>query len=1316
MSKLPRACPVLEEFEPRILYSADFAPAALAGMGLPGTGEQRLLEAQEEVPAQAAATTEIAFVDVALPDAQSLIDDLQAQRDAGRRIEVVRIESGEDGITRMGEVLAGRTDISAVHVLSHGSDGALQLGSTQLDAATLLARAGELAQWSSALAQDADLLLYGCDLAAGSTGQQLVANLAALTGADVAASDDLTGSALRGGDWTLEFASGSIQAGAALTNAAQQAWVGTLAVTQSGVSSIASSGAVSDLSFAHSINPGSDSLLVVEVVIGNGVDTTSVSYNGTPLTLHAGVYAQANDIKVELWYLVAPPEGAGSIDISVDTTWGLQNVVAGAATFYGVDQTTPLDTAVTGRANTGPASLTVASSSGDMVLDVAGSLGVSSSSVGAGQTELFTQMNGSGPSDVWATSSTEPGASSVDMSESYSGSGGRWAAIAVTINQVGASNTAPAITSDGAAASASVNVAENSTTVTTVTATDADLPAQTLSYSISGTDSARFTIDSSTGVLRFATAPNFEAPTDSGGDNVYDVTVHVSDGTLSDSQDIAVTVTNFNEAPVNTVPPTQITARDAQLVFSAANGNAISVADVDAGGAPLSVTLFATQGTMTLSGTAGLSFSSGTGTANASMTFTGTSADINAALNGLRFTPQAGYTGAATLRISTDDQGASGSGSALADTDLVTISVADASLWLSTEGNATSSAGSGSLSWTDGRIVNFGDPNLSLGAGVSRGTFSVALDLWVHAADLNIDVTGLHLVSRAVTVGTTNPVDLLAGDVLFSVSANETFGGVAVTKEDIVLFRPTTPGDYTSGSFQVVLRNPGGTGNTVRDFALVETAVNVGGSALQAGDFLLLLSSASYDRDIWHFRPTTMGSTPTGGTLTELINGASPGINTSGDQIWGLELVQQPITLGGVSLAAGTLLVSLDGPSLAGLNLLSVQQGDIFALQVSTTGALSTATATMVLRSADVGLTANSERFDAIALAQRASAAPLLTLDGTALAYAENASATPVAPGATVSDADSTHFGGGNLSVYLSNNGSADDQLAILHQGNGAGQIGVVGSDVFFGGVLIGSFSGGTDGSTPLVVSLNASATPAATQALLRDITYVNVSENPSVLPRTLSVVLADGSGGVSAQATRTINVSALNDAPVAAPASASGAEDTLLSVSLTGSDVDGSVASFTVQALPLNGTLYLDAGRSTAIVAGTAYAASAGALTLYFAPAADWNGATSFDFFATDNVGLSGVAASASLTITEDADPPVITSGATFSVAENSSAVGSVSASDADLPAQSLSYSIDAGDDAAFFTIDAASGALSFLVAPDFDAPADAGADNVYE
>ncbi|MBC7484594.1 MAG: DUF4347 domain-containing protein, partial [Rhizobacter sp.] len=240
-----RAVPVAEVMEPRILYSADLAAGLSLGAGYAGYAEHRSLSVGGEYSATFAAmddrsaevrtpavqaVTELAFVDVSVSDADGLIGDLQAQRAAGRPIEIVRIGAGEDGIARVTETLAGRTGIAAVHVLGHGADGVAQIGSARLDAATLADRAGEIARWGVALAGGADFLLYGCDVAADSFGHQMIDTLAVLTGADVAASIDLTGAAARGGNWVLEYQTGRIDATVAPSLREQGLYGGVLVV------------------------------------------------------------------------------------------------------------------------------------------------------------------------------------------------------------------------------------------------------------------------------------------------------------------------------------------------------------------------------------------------------------------------------------------------------------------------------------------------------------------------------------------------------------------------------------------------------------------------------------------------------------------------------------------------------------------------------------------------------------------------------------------------------------------------------------------------------------------------------------------------------------------------------------------------------------------------------------------------------------------------------------------------------------------------------------------------------------------------------
>ncbi len=167
--------------------------------------------------------------------------------------------------------------------------------------------------------------------------------------------------------------------------------------------------------------------------------------------------------------------------------------------------------------------------------------------------------------------------------------------IAQLVIAITGANDAPVITSNGGGAAAAVSVAENTTAVTTVTASDPDAGAtRTFSLAAGGADNALFAINATTGVLTFLAPRNFEAPGDAGANNVYNVKVQVSDGSLADVQDIAVTVTNANEAPAitsngggaaaavsvaeNTTAVTTVTASDpdagATRTFSLAAGGA----------------------------------------------------------------------------------------------------------------------------------------------------------------------------------------------------------------------------------------------------------------------------------------------------------------------------------------------------------------------------------------------------------------------------------------------------------------------------------------------------------------------------------------------------------------------------------------------------------------------------------------------------------------------------------------------------------------------------------------------------------------------
>ena len=154
-------------------------------------------------------TPRVVFVDSSVANVDQLIAGMPANA------TVVVLDSGRDGVQQIHDYLAANAGkVGAVDIVSHGAPGELMLGSTVLNAANLASYGSRLADIGSHMTADADLLLYGCDVASGTAGQEFIAALAAATGADVAASTDPTGAAAAGGDWVLEASTGAIEAAA----------------------------------------------------------------------------------------------------------------------------------------------------------------------------------------------------------------------------------------------------------------------------------------------------------------------------------------------------------------------------------------------------------------------------------------------------------------------------------------------------------------------------------------------------------------------------------------------------------------------------------------------------------------------------------------------------------------------------------------------------------------------------------------------------------------------------------------------------------------------------------------------------------------------------------------------------------------------------------------------------------------------------------------------------------------------------------------------------------------------------------------------
>jgi hypothetical protein len=252
-------------------------------------------------------------------------------------------------------------------------------------------------------------------------------------------------------------------------------------------------------------------------------------------------------------------------------------------------------------------------------------------------------------------------------------------------------------------------------------------------------------------------------------------------------------------------------------------------------------------------------------------------------------------------------------------------------------------------------------------------------------------------------------------------------------------------------------------------------------------------------------------------TLGGVLDGGSETLSLSAGQI--ATAASYGITISG----SGSAVLSLSGvATLAQYRavLATVTYGNAAGAYTSGTRSVT------VSINDDMGSTTRT----ASVVVQPLNAAPVIgNLNGDSQTFTQGSGAVLLDSGsnATVTDSDSADFAGGNLTVAVSANGVAsEDVLGIRHQGNGAGQIGVSGSTVSYGGVAIGTYTGGTGGAN-LVLTFNGNATAAAVQAVVRNLTYDNSNAANSIgqATRTLSVTVNDGDGATSSAASVTVAI-----------------------------------------------------------------------------------------------------------------------------------------------------------------------------------------------
>ncbi len=1268
-----------------------------AAVSADGSGESSAQESGESHEVVEALTTflpepspaEVVFVDPTVPDYATLLAGIDPN------IEVVMLDGGQDGIMQMADVLSGRTGVDAIHLISHGEAGTLQLGTGILTVETMSGRyAEELSTIRQALSEQADILVYGCDFAAGETGQAAVDSLAQLTGADVQASSDLTGHASLGGDWELEVQTGAIETRIAIDIQEQIDWMALLAAPQLDATKTPTLDSVLEDAGAPAGSVGTLVSTLVDFATPSGqVDNVSDVDGGAQLGI---AIAGANTTNGTWWYstnngatwnaLGSVSEGSArllaadaSTRIYFQANANYNGTMSDAITFHAWDQTSG--------SNGGTANLTTTSTVRDEFNAVSYSNNDGTINWGGSWQEIG-EGDGTSSGTVVVNSYAGLSGNSLQLDTDFVSYG--------VTRQVDLSEAASATLSfdyirqhgGGINGAVSVDVYNGSawTRLQTFAINATDATAQSYSVDISAYANAntqvRFIVSGSDSMGRLHVDNIQVTATDSGGGT----------SAYSRTSDTAVlTVTPVNDAPVlaDTVL-TQTVAEDGLPI--GAVGNVLSdftggITDVDGG----AVKGLAIVGYSKLHGSWYYTTNGGTTWAEVD-TVSDTSALLLAdnASTRLYFSPNPNYSGtspailtvrawdqtsgAAGMRVSTVSNGGTTAFSSATDTIDVTVTAVN---------DAPSSVGGSvigiedtarAFSWSE---FNVTDVDTAIGADSAVRVSTLPSDGTVQYYNGSTWLT--VSVNQVLTKSTID-----AGHVRFVPDANESgydgYGtsGVGNGLQTYARFN-FIPVQTTA----ISITNPGGESQTIAENSWIDPATGWTTSGADAGAQNLTAVDFANDHDnslyvnaggtLSQTLGTTFDSSKNYSLSFEVGWRGSAGYPAPPDfrvELWagGTRLGyadQTAVMMVKGSFVSGTL--AIDGASFSAFNGQSLQ---VHLVGISSQVDFDNLALTSFAPATDIGSVATMS-VDVTPVDD----APSVTTSSGSVQYNENAFPVVIDAGVTLSDVDSATMTGATVQITAAYN-SAQDVLAFTNQ------LGIT-----------GSWDSGTG-----ILTLSGSATVANYQTALRSITYQNTSDNPTLSVRSVSFTVGDGTLSSTA-ATREVQVVAWGDAPETNDVSVSGPEDAAaIAVTLTGSDVDGTVANFRVDSLPANGMLYRDADCTIAAVTGTDYAATGNAVTLYFKPTADWNGTTTFQFSAKDDWGAyDATPGTATITVTPVNDTPTDLTLSANTVAENAAngtVVGTVSGTDPD-SGETKTYSIldSAGGR---FAIDSSTGQLT--------------------
>lgn len=671
----------------------------------------------------------IYVVDASVPDKDAVLSSLDPDA------VIIEIGAGEDGVEVLTRALGQYDNVDSLHIFSHGTDGSIHLGSTVLSSESLTGDvADSVTTWQPSFTEHGDILIYGCDVAQTDTGRAFVQRLADLTGADVAASTDATGSADRDGNWDLEYATGAIEA-KHLVIAGFDGLLENAAITDIAPQTIVEG---SSLSFTGLLTvTGGDSDMIVEAKLESG--SGGLSSNGGAAFAKLSAVGDLNAINAFLNGLAYVP-GTDSNASALITVRVDQNSSEVSDNNANWDDYTSVTVNISPVADppvlSGNATLAAVAEDSDPVGDTVSTLfgglfndvdsdtlsgiAISGDASAAGQGVWEYKIGTGGWTPVGSVSATNAlllNSSTLlrfNPADNYHGTPGSLTVRAIdsstsrTFSTVGSPSHAASLagtdisatnrslgTSISAVNDAPTTEAFSLTVTKNVTLTGINLTAHAADVDggTNATTDAAITSykviaipDPDHGILQKsdgtalsanttltiaeASALKFVPVTNYTGAASFTFQALDAAGAASEADTVTVTVETFNEPPAVTVPTAQTVTEDTSAGLTISG---ISVADLDAGASPIEVTVSTNhEGAITLSSMAGLTLQNGTTNGSAIVTVQGTLAAVNTALNNLRYDPALNFNGDETITVAVTDLVA---GDAKTDSDTITVTV-----------------------------------------------------------------------------------------------------------------------------------------------------------------------------------------------------------------------------------------------------------------------------------------------------------------------------------------------------------------------------------------------------------------------------------------------------------------------------------------------------------------------------------------------------------------------------------------------------------------------------------------------------------------